>query len=140
VGSSPTGFTMETRYIGSLGERIAEKCLRDKGYQILDRNYCFRLPGSPQKGEIDIVAKKADIISFVEVKTLRLTSFVWGKAFSPEVKVNFGKQRKLIKTAESWLMTKKIPLNSKWQIDVISVMIKGRKARISHFENAIAYA
>lgn len=131
---------MDTKYTGSLGERIAERYLKDKGYQILDRNYSFRLPGNPQKGEIDIVAQKADIISFVEVKTLQFASFVQGGTFSPEVKVNFGKQRKLIKTAESWLMVKKIPLNSKWQIDVISVMIRGKEAQISHFENAIVYA
>lgn len=131
---------MKTRYTGSLGERIAEKYLKDKDYQVLDRNYSFRLPGSPQKGEIDMVAKKNDIISFVEVKTLRFASFVQGKVFSPELKVNFGKQRKLIKAAESWLIAKKLPLNSKWQIDVISVMIKGRKAKISHFENAVSYA
>ena len=131
---------MDTKYTGSLGERITEKYLRNKGYQILDRNYSFRLPGNPQKGEIDIVAKKDDIISFVEVKTLRSSSFVQDKIFSPEVKVNLGKQKKLIKTAESWLMARKIPLNSKWQIDVISVMIKGGKAQISHFENAVAYA
>jgi putative endonuclease len=125
---------------GSLGERIAEKYLRDKGYQILDRNYSFRLPDSPQKGEIDIVAKKTDIISFVEVKTLRPASFAQDMTIYPEEKVNFSKQRKLRTVAESWLMAKKIPLNSKWQIDVISVMIKGRKVEISHFENAVAYA
>jgi len=144
---------MSTKEVGNFGERIAEKYLRDKGYQILDKNYSFRLPGSPQKGEIDIVAKKADIISFVEVKALSDR----GRAFviSPEEKVNFGKQRKLVKTAESWLMKNKIALNSKWQIDVISVMIKedkpfsfpfaaawerdGRKAKIWHFENAVSY-
>ncbi|HUW72068.1 MAG TPA: YraN family protein [Candidatus Humimicrobiaceae bacterium] len=131
---------MSTKETGSFGERIAEKYLRDKGYQILDRNYSFRLPGSPQKGEIDIVAKKDDIIIFVEVKTLRLASFAQDMTIYPEEKVNFSKQRKLKTMAESWLMTKKIPLNSKWQIDVISVMIKERKAQVSHFENAVAYA
>jgi putative endonuclease len=130
---------MTTRQIGNFGERIAEKYLRDKGYQILDRNYSFRSPDNPQKGEIDIVAKKADIISFVEVKTLRLASFAQDTNFCPEEKVNFSKQRKLRTMAESWLMAKKIPLNSKWQIDVISVMIKRGKTEISHFENAISY-
>jgi len=58
---------------------------------------------------------------------------------SPEEKVNFSKQRKLVKTAESWLMKKKIPLNSKWQIDVIAIKIGfDNKVEISHFENAIS--
>ena len=62
---------MSTKEIGSLGEKIAQEYLKNKGYQILDRNYSFRIPASPQKGEIDIIAKKEDIISFIEVKTLR---------------------------------------------------------------------
>jgi len=124
---------MYTKRIGNLGERIAENYLRDRGYQILDKNYIFRMVGNPQRGELDIVAKKDDIISFIEVKTLR------DQLISPEEKVNFGKQRKLRITAESWLMKKKIPLNSKWQIDIIAIKIRGKKVEVSHFENAISY-
>jgi len=87
------------------------------------------------------VAKKGDTISFVEVKTLKAI-----KGFLPEDKVNFSKRKKLRVSAESWLMKNKIPLNSKWQIDVISIKIdynppttqKG-KVKIDHFENAVAY-
>ena len=130
---------MNTKRVGNFGERIAEKYLRNKGYQILGKNYFFRLPGSPQKGEIDIIAQKTDIISFIEVKTLRFVSPAQGESFSPEEKVNFSKQKKLRMAAESWLMAKKIALNSKWQIDVISVRIVQGKVKISHFENAIPY-
>ena len=140
VGSIPTGSIMNTIKVGNFGERIAEKYLKDKGYQILDKNYSFRIPGNPQKGEIDIVAKKSDVISFVEVKTLSTAlKFVGGSPshISPEEKVNFGKQRKLIKTAESWLLKNKIPLNSKWQIDILAIEISKGKAKISHFENAV---
>jgi len=69
------------------------------------------------------------------VKTLRDAL-----GFSPEEKVNFSKSRKLVKTAESWLMKNKIPLNSKWQIDVISIKIEqNKKVKIDHFENAVPY-
>ena len=126
---------MYTKRVGNLGERIAENYLKNKGYQILGRNFVFRIPGNPQKGEIDIVAKTGDTISFVEVKTLRDAL-----GFSPEEKVNFSKSRKLVKTAESWLMKNKIPLNSKWQIDVISIKIEqNKKVKIDHFENAVPY-
>lgn len=130
---------MDTRKLGNLGERIAEKYLKDKGYQILDRNYSFRIPGNPKKGEIDIVAKKSDIISFIEVKTIFKSDTGQTCVILPEEKVNFGKQRKLRIIAESWLMKKKIPLNSKWQIDVISIIIDKGKAKIWHFENAVPY-
>ncbi|TET84113.1 MAG: YraN family protein [Candidatus Nealsonbacteria bacterium] len=128
---------MSTKKVGSFGERIAENYLREKGYQILDRNYFSRASTGPRRGEVDIVVKKNNIISFIEVKTLRLAQ---NESFSPEEKVDFGKQRKLVKTAESWLMKKKIPLNSKWQIDVIAIELNSnKKAKINHFENAIPY-
>jgi len=119
---------------GKTGEEIAVKFLKEKGYQILDRNYRFQIPGDLQRGEIDIVAKKGDTICFVEVKTLKDPKI----EIFPEEKVNFSKTKKLILTAESWLIKNKIPLNSKWQIDVISVLIKGKEKKISHFENAIS--
>ncbi|PIS39217.1 MAG: YraN family protein [Candidatus Nealsonbacteria bacterium CG08_land_8_20_14_0_20_38_20] len=125
---------MDSKKVGILGERIAEKYLKNKGYKILDRNYYFRIPGNPQKGEIDIIAKKGETTSFVEVKLLRNPAML----ISPEEKVNFSKMRKLIKTAESWLMKKKIPLNTKWQIDILAIEIRGGKAKISHFENAVS--
>ena len=122
---------MSSKQLGILGEQIAEDYLKNKGYQILDKNYFSRISTGPKIGEVDIVAKKNDIISFIEVKTLRL---VQNEPFSPEEKVGFGKQRKLVKTAESWLMKKKIPLNSKWQIDVIAIELNlNKKAKINHF-------
>lgn len=128
---------MSSKQLGIFGEQIAEDYLKNKGYQILDKNYFSRISTGPKIGEVDIVAKKNDIISFIEVKTLRL---VQNEPFSPEEKVDFGKQRKLVKTAESWLMKKKIPLNSKWQIDVITIELNSnKKAKINHFENAISY-
>ena len=123
---------MDKKRIGNFGERIAENFLINKGYQILDKNYSFRIPGDLQRGEIDIVAKKGDTICFVEVKTLKDSLFL------PEEKVNFSKRKKLIITAESWLNKNKVPLNSKWQIDVISIEIKNGKTKISHFENAVS--
>jgi putative endonuclease len=126
---------MDKKGIGNFGERVAENYLKKNGYQILDRNFVFRIPENPQKGEIDIVAKKGDTISFIEVKTLKRK-----EGFLPEDKVNFSKRKKLRVAAESWLMKNKVPLNSKWQIDVISIKIdSGKKVKIDHFENAIGY-
>jgi putative endonuclease len=125
---------MSTKKIGQFGEKIAENYLKKRGYQILDRNYKFQMPGDLQKGEIDIVAKKEDKVCFVEVKTLKDPKI----EIFPEDKINFSKKKKLIATAEGWLIKNKIPLNSKWQIDVISIEIKDKKIKISHFENAIS--
>lgn len=135
--SNLLGSKMNKKQIGGLGERLAENYLGKKGYQILEQNYSFRIPGNPQKGEIDIVAKKADLITFFEIKTL-IERRGQTPSISPEEKVNFSKQRKLVKTAESWLMKNKIPLNTKWQIDILAIEIIQGRAKISHFENAIS--
>jgi len=127
---------MDSKKLGILGEKIATKYLGKKDYQILDKNYSSKFVSGPQRGEIDIVAKKSDIISFVEVKALEES----GEPFSdisPEEKFNLAKKRKIIKMAENWLIENKIPLDSKWQIDVISIKIdlENKKAKILYFSN-----
>jgi len=127
-------MTISRQKLGQFGEKIAEEFLKRKGYKILDRNFFVRSAFGPKTGEIDIVAKKDDAISFVEVKTVLASSV------SPEQKVNFQKQRKLIKMAQIWLMKNKIPLNKKWQIDIIAIKIdlNIKKAKIRHFKNAVS--
>jgi len=119
--------------VGNIGEKIAQNYLKKKGYKILDKNFKFQIPGDLQRGEIDIVAKKGNTIHFVEVKTLKDPKI----GIFPQDKINFSKKRKLIFSAENWLIKNKIPLDTKWQIDVISIEIKNKKIKISHFENAI---
>jgi len=110
--------------------------LENKGYKILDKNYSRKWTGRSQKGEIDIVAEKDNTISFIEVKTLTSAE---GGGFLPEDKVNFQKQRQIIKIAQDWLLERKIPLESKWQIDVVSIRVNlnNQKAKIRHLENAV---
>jgi len=126
---------MDSKKLGILGEKIAQRYLEKKGYQILDKNYSSKFVSGPQRGEIDIVAKKGETISFVEVKTLENSRE--SLAISPEEKFNWQKKRKIVKMAESWLMEKKIPFDSKWQIDVVSIKInlENKRAKILHFEN-----
>jgi len=123
---------------GKLGEKIAENYLEAKGYQILEKNYFLKVEGSPFLGEIDIIAKKEETICFVEVKTLvgsLSTGFV--EDFSPEQRVNFKKRKKIARVAEIWLTKNKIPLDSNWQIDLLSIVLdlQGKKAKIKHFQN-----
>lgn len=124
---------MSTKELGKYGEDIAVNYLKKNGYKILDRNYVKIWEGK-QRGEIDIVAKNKGIISFIEVKTQGSES-----AFLPEDKVDYKKRKKLIKMGQIWLSEKKIPLDSNWQIDVISILIdrETKKAKIRHFKNAV---
>jgi len=120
---------------GGVGEKIAADYLKKNGYKILQKNFVFRIPGNPQKSEIDIIAKLKDSISFVEVKTIKPKKPI--QIIPPEIKVNSSKQKKLRQAAEAWLIKNKIPLNSKWQIDVLTVKIEKGKKEISYFKNAV---
>lgn len=57
--------------LGRWGEALAARWLYDRGYQILDSRICFR------EGELDLVARKGDVLAVVEVK-LRTGDFTPG--------------------------------------------------------------
>ena len=110
--------------IGKWGEDAVVDYLTERGYEILARN--ARTP----YGEIDIVAKQADICIFVEVKTR--TS---NKMGLPEESINLRKQAHMLACAEHYAAENTI---DHWQIDVISVEGKvGLEPKITHFENVI---
>ena len=110
--------------IGKWGEEVVAAYLIERGYEIITRN--ARTP----YGEIDIIAKQADITIFVEVKTR--TS---NKMGLPEESVNLRKQAHMLACAEHYAAENAI---DHWQIDVISVEGKvGLEPMITHFENAI---
>ncbi|MBX4181397.1 YraN family protein, partial [Candidatus Parcubacteria bacterium] len=54
----------EKRKLGDIGENIACDFLKNRGYTIVERNYLRKW------GEIDIVARKGEVIHFVEVKSV----------------------------------------------------------------------
>jgi len=124
---------MLTKEIGNLGESLAEEFLKEKGYSILTRNYSPKWLKRGRK-EIDIIAKKKDVLVFVEVK-----SSEFSKDFFPEDRVDFEKQKNLIEVAQSYIAEKKIKPETKCQIDVIAVEFKkdSQNPTIRHIENAV---
>ena len=129
---------MNSKKLGILGENLAIDYLKEKGYKILDRNY-FKKISAVQKGEIDVVAEKEGIISFIEVKTSSF--FPEGAGFFPEQRVDFQKQKQLIKLAKAWLLERRKSLDCRWQIDVVSVKIdqSSKKTKIRHLKNVVNF-
>lgn len=84
---------MLRRDVGNRGEDMVVDYLRMHNYAVVARNYQQRC------GEIDIIAQKNNRLFFIEVK-MRSTVGPFDLA---EV-VNFTKQRRLIKTAQYYLM------------------------------------
>ena len=129
---------MDDKKIGNLGEEVACKFLKKKGYKILERNFTKDF-SAVSKGEIDIIAKKDKVVCFIEVKTSSSAKSGTG-GFFPEDRVNFQKQQKLKRLGQIWLAKNKISFESPWQIDVIAVIIDfaTKKAKIRHFPNAVS--
>lgn len=78
--------------LGYLGEDMAEKMLKLKGYIILKKNFKCKM------GEIDIIALKNDCIYFIEVKTR--TSQLMGR---PSEAVDTRKKKHIINTASYFM-------------------------------------
>lgn len=122
----------QKREFGDLGEKIAQNYLEAHKYRIIDRNY------SKRWGEIDLIAESPEKeLVFVEIKTRETVKYP--SAFLPEDSVNFPKQQKLIKTAQTFLYENKYSDDTSWQIDVIAIEIDKatRKAKIRHIKNAV---
>lgn len=88
---------MKDRYnknLGDFGENFAEQNLKNKGYNIITKNFYTRM------GEIDIIATTNDnkILVFVEVKTRR--SKKYGLASES---INNSKIQNIVNTAKHYL-------------------------------------
>ncbi len=115
-------LTTYKKTVGDFGEDLVEEYLRNKGYDILDRN--FRKPF----GEIDIIARIDEIVVFVEVKTRKNKYFA-----NPREAVTISKQQKIIKASQAYLMENDLT-DSIIRFDVAEVIrVDGE---INYIENA----
>ncbi len=95
--------------IGRLGEDLAAKELRRRGYRIRERNFHCSL------GEIDIVAEDGDEIVIVEVKTRSA-----GAHADPQDSVTPAKAARLIQLGHAYLARHELDA-ADWRIDVVAV-------------------
>jgi len=118
---------MKRRETGALGEKIACDFLGKNGYDILETNY--RCP----EGEIDIIARQADSLVFIEVRTKK--SRLFG---SPEESITPVKKERLKTLAERYGQEHD-NLPAAWRIDVVAIQMEnsGRVSRIELIENAV---
>ena len=122
----------EKRKLGDIGEGVACVFLEKNGFIIIEKNYLRKW------GEIDIVAKKADVIHFVEVKSVSCVTFdnISGD-YRPEDNMHPWKLKRLSRVIQTYLLDRKIDID--WQLDLITIRIdqKNRKARAEILENII---
>lgn len=118
-----------TDEIGRWGENLAAKWLRRQGRKVLYRNY-----RAPQGGEVDIVCRHREVLTFVEVKTR--TGNVLGR---PSDAVTPDKQRLILRGARAWLRLLDQP-GVLTRCDVVEIILQeGEAPKISVIEGAFRF-
>jgi putative endonuclease len=147
------------RRIGNIGEDLAEMFLVKNGFKILERNYLKKW------GELDVIAKKNNLIHFIEVKSkvsreipgIDVSRDVSHQRFTlidakdnlsresnddeymPEDNVHFWKQKRMVRAIQTYILERNVDEDQEWQIDVLTVSIDffQKTAIIKHIENVV---
>ena len=116
---------------GRLGESLACKHLKKKGYRIIRKNY------HASHNELDIIAENKQYIVFVEVKTRSCASpdrLTYG---TPASAVTYSKQKRTIAAACDYLRS--VKTDKQPRFDVIEVILNSDSRElmdINHIESA----
>lgn len=96
--------------IGKAGEHLARTFLESKGYHILESNWRYR------RAELDLIAKDAETLVFIEVKTRSTDLFG-----QPTESISDRKKRLLADAASAYMEH----IGHEWAIrfDVISIIL-----------------
>jgi putative endonuclease len=133
--------------VGNFGEDIACVFLKKHGYKIVERNYLKKW------GELDIVAKKARKLCFVEVKTVSCEMFdesagvasevvthvtVPRTGYRPEENMHSSKIKKFTRVIQTYLQEKGID-QTDWSAALIAVRVDTAKkiAKVRFIENLV---
>ncbi|MDD5167375.1 MAG: YraN family protein [Syntrophales bacterium] len=117
-------MTRERLKTGQLGEDAAVSYLEARGYKILERN--FRCP----LGEMDIIARQANVLVFIEVRSRRSEGFG-----DPLESVTVVKQRKLSRIALFYIQKHNLQ-NREARFDVLGITMRPGGQEIDLIQNA----
>lgn len=116
----------EHNELGKLGEALAVELLQKNCYEILETNWTF------QKAEIDIIAKKQNILAIVEVKTRSSIDFGLPQDFVKPKKIQL-----LVKAVDEYVISKDLDVEVRF--DIIALHKDGNNFQIEHLEDAFYY-
>jgi putative endonuclease len=115
--------------LGTRGEAWVAARLRHAGYTILDRNW-----RQPTLGELDIVARRADVVVFVEVRTRR--GSLQAAIDAALQSVDARKQARLSALAQAYLAAHDLE-HAAHRIDVAAVGYNGTAFAMEVITNAV---
>ncbi|QEE48644.1 endonuclease [Flavobacterium alkalisoli] len=116
----------EHNELGKKGEELAVDFLLKEGYEILETNWVF------QKAEIDILAKKGDILAVVEVKTRSSLEFGLPQDFVTPKKIKL-----MVKAVDEYINL--YDLDAEVRFDIVSIYNNNGNFVIEHIVDAFFY-
>ena len=114
----------EIHKIGRRGERLAGSYLQSRGWRIIERNWRFH------HKEIDLVARRGDVVAFVEVKTRGVAALA-----GPLESITAAKRRDLRVAARGWIALRG-QAGESYRFDAVAVSVGPHGTRVEHVENA----
>jgi len=109
--------------LGKKGEQLAVDFLLKNGYMIVERNYRF------DKAEVDIIARKEEILAIIEVKTRSTSDFG-----NPQDFVKPKQIQRLVKAVDEYVTVNNLDVEVRF--DIIAIVKEGKNYKIEHLENA----
>ncbi|HVZ78115.1 MAG TPA: YraN family protein [Gemmatimonadaceae bacterium] len=113
-----------TQAFGELGERIAERWLRRRGWRVVHRRF------RSGHRDIDLVVEREGTVAFVEVKARSGAGFG-----GPIEAVNWRKRNELERSARAWITRHGRPHES-YRFDVVGILVEQGTVRIRHVPDA----
>lgn len=115
-----------TQRFGELGEEVAARWLRRRGWRVLARRW------RSGRRDLDVIAAQGGVVAFVEVKARRRNDFG-----GPVEAVGWRKRRELQRSAACWIDRHGTP-GLAYRFDVIGVLMTGETVRVRHVADAFA--
>jgi putative endonuclease len=108
---------------GQLGETLAGRYLVRRGWKIVARNW------SGAGGELDIVAVRAGVLAFVEVKSR-------AEAAELDDPIRFGQRGRMINAARLFVACHPQLAGASARFDVVAIDLRRRRRRVDHIPDA----
>lgn len=109
--------------LGKQGEQLAVDFLLENGYEIVERNFRF------DKAEVDVIAKKKEVLAIIEVKTRSTVDFGNPQDFLKPKQI-----QRIVKAVDEYVTVNKLDVEVRF--DIIAIIKNGKQFDIEHLENA----
>ncbi len=109
--------------LGKIGEDLAVDYLEKKGYKIVARNFTY------QKAEVDIIARKDNILAIVEVKTRSTPDFG-----NPQEFVKARQIQRLVKAVDQFVTDHEMDVDVRF--DIVAIIKNKAGTKVEHIKDA----